>query len=454
MKRIALAALLSLIATVATGAQDLPTNCNFVFTNTPSTRAVFSAQPGGSQNAFIGGGVVANCQGQNNELRADSAEYYADQGFLLLIGSVRYREPRATVNSDRMTYFQIDHRLHAEGRVVAVLANGTTLRGPIADYYRAIAPIRTVARLVASGRPQLKLIQEDSSGRPLPDTTTVVANLLTTEGDSVVYAGGQVDITRPGLHARGDSAFMDSQREFARLMIKPSVENTRNRPFTMRGGVIDLFSKSRQLERVVATPEGHVLSADLELVADSVDLRLADGQLNQVFAWGKKRARALSPEREILADSITATLVAQRVREVRAHRNAYLSSIPDTARLLSEERDWMMGDTLVARFDTTMIATTDSAKRASLREVVSIGGARSYYQIAGSGAAKTPATINYVRGRTITANFRDGKLAVVTVLDSAGGVVLEPVLRPPAVRVAPAAPAPAGAPATTTPPRR
>lgn len=440
MKSFAWSAAFMFAAAVAAGAQDIPTRCNFIFPNTPSTRAVFSTEPGGARNTFIGGGVVANCEGQNNELRADSAEYYADQGYLLLIGAVRYREPRATVNSDRMTYYEVDQRLHAEGNVVAVLANGTTLRGPVADYYRAILPLRSVARLVASGRPRLKLVQEDSAGRPLPDTTTVVANVLTTDGDSVVYAGGQVDITRPGLHARGDSAFLDNQREFARLMVKPTVENSRNRPFTLSGGVIDLYSRSRQLERVVATPDGHVLSTDLELVADSVDMRLADGQLRQVFAWGKRRARALSPEREILADSITATLFAQRVREVRAHRNAYLSSVPDTARILSEERDWMMGDTLIARFDTAAVAATDSARRATLREVLSIGAARSYYQLSGSGALKTPPTINYVRGRTITASFRDGRLGTVTVTESAGGVVLEPVVRTPPAAAAPARP--------------
>lgn len=425
MKKFFLAAAFVAVAGVQeAAAQDLPSNCNLLFPNTGPTgptTVTFQRIPSGNQNMFIGKGVVAVCEGQGNELRADSAEYYPDQQLLFLIGSVRYREPRATVNSDRMTYFQAENRLHAEGNVVAVLSNGSTMRGPVADYYRAVPP-RMFARLVATGRPNLRLLQRDTAGTSQVPTI-VNANVIVTDGDSLVYASGKVDLTRPGLEAKADSAFLDSEREFARLMRDPQVKSTRDRPFTLTGGVIDLHSRNRQLQRVLSTPSGHLLSQDLELVADSIDMRITANQLDQLFAWGPKRAHALSPDREIKADSIHAIMDGRTLKEMRALRKAYMNSIPDTTRLISSERDWMQADTIVARFAK---ASADTSARTVPRQVVATGDARSYYQMPGESRLKGPPTINYVRGRVITAAFTEGILDIVTVSEKAGGVVLEP----------------------------
>jgi len=418
------AASIAVVACNVAAAQDLPRSCNLLFPNTGPTgptTVTFQRTPSGNQNMFIGKGVVALCAGQGNELRADSAEHYPEQGLLYLIGNVRYREPRATVSSTRMTYFQAEDRLHAEGNVIAVLSNGSTMRGPTADYYRAVPP-RTVARLVATGRPNLRLLQRDTAGSAQVPTI-VNANQIVTEGDSLVYASGQVDITRPGLEAKGDSAFLDSESEFARLIGKPQVKNTRDRPFTLTGGVIDLFSKKRQLQRVLSTPDGHLLSQDLELVADSIDMRIHENQLDQLFAWGPKRAHALSPDREIRADSIHAIMDGRTLKEMRAFRKAYMSSVPDTTRVISSERDWMQADTIVAKFARE---SADTAARTVPREVIATGDARSYYQMPGETRLKGPPTINYVRGRVITAAFTEGKLDIVTVSEKASGVVLEP----------------------------
>ncbi len=424
MIRFFLAACMSATAVQALSAQDLPRNCNLLFPNTGPTgptTVTFQRVPSGNQNMFIGKGVLAQCEGQGNELRADSAEYYPDQQLLFLLGSVRYHEPRATVNSDRMTYYQAENRLHAEGSVVAVLSNGSTMRGPSADYFRAVPP-RTTARLVATGRPNLRLLQRDTAGSgQVP--TIVNANTIVTEGDSLVYASGQVDLTRPGLEAKSDSAFVDSETEFARLIGNPQVKNTRDRPFTLTGGVIDLFSSKRQLQRVLSTPSGHLLSQDLELVADSIDMRIAANQLDQLYAWGPKRAHALSPDREIRADSIHVLMDGRTLKEMRAMRKAYMNSVPDTTRLISSERDWMQADTIIARFAK---ASADTAAKTVPRQVVATGDARSYYQMPGESRVKGPPTINYVRGRVITAAFTEGRLDIVTVWDKAGGVVLEP----------------------------
>ena len=422
MRRVVVA--FSVAAFSVAGGQEIPRTCNLSFPNTPNTTTNLVKLPNGKYNNYWGRGIVAHCIGQGNTLTADSAEYYESEGRLFLVGNVHYTEPRATVTSNTMTYYQNEDRLHAEGNVVAVnTSNGSVLRGPSADYYRS-TPTRPLQRLYAPGRPTVNLVQKDTTGRGRPpDTAHVVANTITMDGDSLVYASGRVQITRPDLQANGDSAFLDSGHDFARLMRQPQVQGQGQRKFTLTGGVIDVYSRNRQVERVVATPTGHALSQDLELVADSIDLRVQANQLQRAMAWGKTRARAVSPEREILADSIDAIMPAQRVREVRAVRNAYAESNPDSG-VVSTQRDWMRGDTIFAHFDS--VAPGDTVSKPKVREIVASGHARSFYQMKNSKGPPTQPSVNYVLGRIIDILFEQGKVATVTVTDQATGILVEP----------------------------
>ena len=405
------------------GGQNIPRNCDLDFVNKPGNPANIITGPDGKRITYLGGGIIAHCIGQGNTLTADSAEYYESEGRLYLVGHVHYTEPRATVTSNTMTYYQNDDHLHAEGDVVAIQSNGSTLRGPTADYYRSTAQ-RPLTRMFAPSRPTVTLVQKDTSGRGKPaDTARVIANTITMLGDSLVYASGRVEITRPDLLATGDSAFMDSGTDFARLMREPSVQGKGTRTFTLTGGVIDVYSRNRQVERVVATPKGHALSKDLELVADSIDLRMQNNQLQRAYAWGPTRAHALSPDREIIADSIDAILPGQRVKEVRALRKAYAESNPDSG-VVSTQRDWMRGDTIVAHFDS--LVGTDTSSKARIREIVALGNASSFYQMKNSKGPATEPTVNYVKGRIIDILFETGKVATVTVTDQATGVLIEP----------------------------
>jgi hypothetical protein len=408
-------------------AQDIPRSCDLDLQNRPTTRANIKVDPAGKRVTFLSGGIVGHCIGQGNTLTADSAEYYESEGRLYLVGNVHYTEPRATVTSRTMTYYQNDNHLHAEGDVVAVMTNGSTLRGPSVDYYRS-TPQRPLATMIAIGRPAVTLVQKDTTGRGRPaDTAHVVANRIAMEGDSLVYASGRVQITRPDLLATGDSAFLDTGRDFARLMREPMVKGVGAHAFRLTGGVIDVYSKNRQVERVVATPNGHALSQDLELVADSIDLRVANNQLERAIAWGKTRAHAVSPDREIIADSIDVIMPAQRVREVRALRKAYAESNPDSG-VVSNQRDWISGDTIIARFDS--IPPTDTSSRPRVRQIVAVGNARSFYQMKNSKGPANEPTVNYVRGRVIDIEFEDRKVATVTVIDQATGVMIEPATQP------------------------
>jgi lipopolysaccharide export system protein LptA len=400
--------------------------CVLQFESSSGARSTLNKLPSGQYNAYQGGGVTYYCVGQNNTLKADSAEYYGDLNVLYLIGDVHYAEPRAKVDSRRMTYWKNEERLLAEGDVVSTLPSGTTLRGPRAEYYRAIPGVRPRTMLIANGRPTISLVQVDSTGKKQPPVD-VKADRVTMEADSLVYAGGNVDISRPDLHATGDSAFMDSGTELARLMRGPAIEGKAERPFTLTGTTIDVHSRQRQLERVVSLGNGRAVSEDLDLRADTIDLRVTQNKLEQAYAWGASGARAISPTQLITADSLDVRLPGQRIREVFAVKHAFAQSDPDSTRIRTKERDWLRGDTIVARFDS-VFAPGDTSSKPQLVQLVARGGAQSFYHVAISGAPIDKPAVNYVRGKAITVAMANRQVQRVTVTEKASGVYVEPVI--------------------------
>ena len=412
--------------------------CRLEFENRPQSRLVSVKQPGGQYHSFIGGRVVAHCRAQGQTLVADSAEYYGDRRLLVLIGNVHYTEPRATLDSRRLSYWMNEERIRAEGDVNAVLPSGTAMRGPVADYYRAVPGVRTASRLVAPNRPTITLVQRDSAGQP-SEPMSVVANTVVSEADSLVYASGKVEVRRSDLIARSDSATMDRGGEKVRLIRQPTIDGRGKRPFTLSGTVIDLFARDRKIERVLSAGEAKALSDDVTLTADTLDFRLEETLLSQAYGWGSSRARADSPTYDIVADSLDVRMPGQRLREVRALRNALAQSTPDTSRIKTEQRDWLRGDTIVALFDSSTSA--DSAGQPAMQQLVARGGAQSLFQIAAADTTATGPAINYVRGRDITVAFANREVQRVTVEEKAGGVYLEPTLRSAPPPVQPQAPA-------------
>lgn len=418
--------------------------------------------------------IVLRCPDRGIRITADSLESYEGEGRVFLIGNVHYTEPRLEVDSDFLTYYQRDERVVANGDVHARLPNGSTLVGPVAEYLRATPNTRPVERMNASGRPTITLAQQDSAGKPSPPTT-VVANTITTLGDSLVYAGGQVVVTREDVIARGDSMALDSEREFTRMMRGPSIEGRRERPFRLSGAIIELTGADRRLRRVLSMGEARAISEDMTLTSDTIDLRVADDLLQRSISWGPSRARASSATQELIADSIDVSMPGQRVHEVFAVRSAAAHGRPDSTRFHADTVDWMRGDTIIARFDTASVdsaavrvaaldsasaprdtvATRDTTQSPRLRELHAMGNARSYYHLAPADTSLDRPAINYVTGREIIVDFQDQRVARVTVVEQASGIYLEPTpvaAAPDTTRAAPAPSSPARPPAGTTPP--
>ena len=426
-------------------AQDMQ-RCNLVRTNT--TTYSQSQTPSGQYNIFVGGGVRITCPASNLRLRSDSLESYGDHGRLFLFGNVEYEEPRLNLTSDYLTYYQLEERIIANGNVNARLPSGSTMRGPYAEYHRAMQG-RPATRLFANGRPAFTIVQKDSAGNP-GEPLRVIANNVTMIGDSLVYAGGSVQATRPEVEARGDSMIVDSEAERMVIMRNPVIEGRRNRPFTLVGERIELSSRNRKLDRVIALARARAVSQDLTITSDTIDLRFADDLMQRAIAWGPSRARANSPTQELLADSLDVRMPGQRMREVFAVRRAAAYGRPDTTRFRADTTDWLRGDTIIARFDS---AAPDTGS-ARLRELQARGSARAYYHLAPADTSLRRPAINYVTGREIHIGFRQQEVATVRVFEQAAGVYLEPRPVADAARAPqPSAPAP-GVPPAPNPVRR
>ncbi|MBX9927485.1 MAG: hypothetical protein K2X99_01100 [Gemmatimonadaceae bacterium] len=417
-----------LVTGAALSAQGTPRaavrTCVLEFDNTDTSRVNLTKLPSGQYRSYFGAGVKGRCKGSDQRLVSDSAEHDGESKVLLLIGNVHYTEARVKVDAARMTYYTAEERLYAEGDVVAVTPAGTRLMGPSAEYLRAVPGMRTIPVLSSDKRPRVRLSPADAKNATDDAPVDLVATRLRAEGDSLMYASGDVVMARPDIEATADSAFLDNGREIARLMRTPVVRGIGARKFELEGGVIDLYSRQRALQRVVARGTARAKNDDLDLTADTIDLRVTGDKLSRAIAWGATPARAHSPARDITADSIDIDMPGQRLRELHAVRHAAAETDADSMKLKTTERDWLRGDTIVARFDTTA-APSDSAGQPALREIVASGAARSFYQVASRVSRTALPNINYVTGKGITVRFDSGEVRHVAVREQANGVYLE-----------------------------
>jgi hypothetical protein len=187
---------------------------------------------------------------------------------------------------------------------------------------------------------------------------------------------------------------------------------------------IEIYTRDRQAERVVSTDSASAVSKDLRLRADTIDLRVDQQKLQRAFAFGR-RAHATTPQRDIYADSLHVVMPNQKVREFFAIGAAYAESDPDSTKIISDERDWLRGDTIHAVFDS--LPPTDTTSTPDVRSLLASGNASSYFQVppSDSGQRGAPA-INYVRGRVIQVEFANREAEIVRVVDQATGVYVEP----------------------------
>jgi len=249
-------------------------------------------------------------------------------------------------------------------------------------------------------------------------------------------------------------------------MRSPRVLGSKGRPYTLVGETIDVLTKQRKLDRVLAKTKAEATSQDLNLKSDTIDLRIVNDSLNRAISWGKSRSRAVSASQSMISDSTDVLMPGQRLREMHAVGGAVAEGNADSTRFRTDERDRLTGDTIVAHFDTAASLVRDSTSKPKIRLLVSSGHATSLQHLPPRDTTlRTPAIV-YVVGSAIDVSFDSGAVKTVRVQDDSlsTGLYLEPE-RPDSTRrrpadaaaIAPGAAArPAGdarqAPATPPPP--
>lgn len=396
------------------------------------TASRFSSETIGSvEIARGGGGITVVCRSRNLRLKADSGEAFGDDR-VELYGHVRYEEPtKIDLSSDRLTYILREEMVIVRGNVIATQPNGSRLTGPEATYFRAVPRVRAIEELSAVRGPTVTIAPRNKDEKPV----VVNANAIYMRGDSLIYASRSVVIDRADLIARADSAFLDGRTsaETMRLMFSPSVEGREGRKFRLEGEIIDAYSRDRKLQRVISRGKGHATSEDLDIVADTIDLRMTNDKMERAFAWSRTgQAKATAPGEVITADSIDAHMPGQKLRVVHAVGNARADADADTVRLKTTERDWLRGDAVTAWFDST--ATQDTSKTPPIDKILTThkaDSAQAYYHMPPSAPSCKDAAISYVRGREILIDFDNRKIGLVSVRDSVVGMYLEPKCQAP-----------------------
>lgn len=390
-------------------------NCVFQIDNVDRQGSV-SETPSGT-NYFAGGNVRLSCRGLPITMQSDSVAAYGGN-VVRFIGNVKYRDSTLTMDADRGTYYKSGEKWEARGRVTTRnLKNGSTLTGPALDYYRVVKGVRDSMEMYSTGRPRIEYAATDPSGRAA-EPYIIVADRVRLKGNDRLWAGGKVTIDRSDFAAKGDSLRLDTGKGSDGTLLggKPEMRGLGRDSFNLSGRRLDLRLDRRELTYVTAKGDGHAVSKEWDLVADTIGLDLNSRKLEQTLAWGDSiRPHATSPAYAMRADSLALDTPGQQLKQVRGFGKAWLGGTIDP---LSRQRNWMQGDTVFANFVQRDSAGT---ARAALSRIIARKGAQSYHVDPNLKYPDRP-SINYARGDVIVMTMKQGAQTGVERVDIKGQV--------------------------------
>ncbi len=399
----------------------------------------------GNDNYFASGNVQLACDGTSIRMRSDSLASYGGQ-FTEFIGHVRYEDSSMVMTADRGTYRRAGEIWEARGNVVTKSTGGSTLRGPSLDYYRVLPGLREVVEVYADGRPTIDYVPRDSSGTE-QEPYVIVGDRVRMKGEDRLWAGGRVTIDRSDVSASADSMRLDTGPGQDGALIRGAQINGLGKdPFSLFGDRINLQLEQNDLTYVQADGAGRAVSADWNLVADTIGLDVNARVLEQTLAWGSRvRPHAISTTYEITADSLALDTPGKVLTEARAFGTAWVASGEDTT---AANRDWLRGDTVTAHFATREM---EGKTKTVVHRVEAWRDASSFYQVFDPATPGIP-SLNYARGNRIMVVMKDtpkGGVERVEILGKVDGVQLQP--KPPARDTTAAPPDSAAAPASVPP---
>jgi hypothetical protein len=352
---------------------------------------------------------------------SDSVAHYVRLGRADFTGSVWFRDSTVELTAQRASYFEADDRVEAYGNVV--LRNretGSELTGPNMTYWRPLPGVRDAAELYATRRP---LVEYLPTGNNTQEPYLIRAAQVRLRGDNQAWAGGAVTIDRSDFSAQADSTVLDIGTGEGLLIGHAAAAGTDSASYDLRGRRIAFRLVDDQLNWVQAQGLADATSSEWRIVGDTIEFNVADDMIQSGMVWGDStRPRAMSAKYTVNADSLAIDSPAQILTEVRGFGSARATAKADS---LDGEADWMAGDTLIVRFDSTVTGSR------TISELVAAGNARAFYRIFDEEDSTATPALNYSRGERIVALFEDETVFKVDVVGAADGVYLAPTRRPP-----------------------
>lgn len=395
IRALALAAPLLFAATAAMAQGNV---CELVYQRGNYT--VMGAE--GSRVVNAQGPLLVRCT-NGEELRADSAVIYQGQNEVHLFRQVDYQDPAKALTSDMAIYNSSTGRLYATGNVVFTdKGQGSTLRGPELEYYRAQAG-RPQSQATATQRPHVTVRPKGSgSNGRRRDPLEIDGDRVTSVGDRYMTATGNVVINDNGTRSTADEAYYDQQTDHVELRRNAHVNNEK---YQLSGDFIASDLANGSLSKVLAQTNAQLVSERLTVTGPQLQLFFERDLLQRMISGRKTgtgpsadsvlaaadRSIALSKGFRLEADSLEALTPEQQLRQVNAVGRARgeswdtlgavrvlvdtgaAAARPDTAtRVLTrppdalDQKDVLTADTIIAFFSTDS-ARADSARRDTAR---------------------------------------------------------------------------------------
>ena len=386
---------------------------------------------------FAGGGFRSHCRDQPTTMASDSVEWFSQAGELHLIGRAHFKDSSEALDADRITYWTRIERVYSEGHVFARnVKDGSEMRGPNMDYYRAVPPIRDTLEVLATGRPTIRMHPaSDSASADTTNPFVIVADRVKLRHTDRFWGSGHVLIDRRDMRARSDSALLNltdsltwligAARVAGRDTARPATDTTASYTLTGQRIRFDL-NGAQEIRRVGSFRDADAVGPDWHLVADTIVMLVDSNRIQRAQAWGRERRPvATSGLTTIVGDSLDIHMPGQVMQLVWAYRSARAVSRADSA---APEDDWITGDSLRATFLRTDSA---GAARSDIDHVDSYGSARALYHTDNKQDPQGPKGVNYSRGQHINIAMQARKVRIVDIVGQVDGVYLEPrIVRP------------------------
>jgi lipopolysaccharide export system protein LptA len=403
-------------------------------------------QGSGNEMVFIGGGARFVCP-DGLRIQSDSVAYYAATEILEFMGRVRYSDAENGLTADYMRYLTGERRVMAQNDVVLTdVKTGSVITAPFMDYFQASDTRPESLVQMLTGRPHAVLLRRSRTDSTQVDTTVVDGDAMEIAGQRRFTARGRVEITRGDTRGYGAEAVFDQDSRLLNLM---GAARLVSGDYQLAADSIDGVSdEADELREVTGRGSARLDSEDTTVEAPRVRILFVDGEVDRLVAVARRdsaatsadslllRARAMSRDFRIIADSIDALAPGQRLEEVRAIGRAYgerlNAQLGDATVPAFAASDWLKGETVIANFGEDPDAEPDSAGRRErvLEQVTAVGGtdlATSSYRVIDEEDPDSSVSINYLRAQRIVINLVAGEVSTVDAEGQVQGVYLQPI---------------------------